>query len=111
MKKTTNLSNWFAEETTEISPEDFYNLCREQGIDLGASFHSLKRLGRHQGIVRGQVELPESLIIEAENYTIHPILLDACLQTLGLALEEVSENDRQQIYYKLVLINCKFMGI
>lgn len=103
----TNLSNWFTAETTEIFPEDFYNICRKQGIDLSASFHSLKRLGKYQGIVRGQVELPESLIIEAENYTLHPILLDACLQTLGVAFDEL---DQQQIYLQVGFNKLQIYG-
>jgi acyl transferase domain-containing protein/thioesterase domain-containing protein/acyl carrier protein len=104
---TTHLSNWFTAEITEILPEDFYDICRQQGIDLGASFHSLKRLGIHQGIVLGQVELSAALIVEAEDYIIHPILLDACLQTLGLAFEELSP---QQIYLQVGFEQLQIYG-
>lgn len=106
-QQKTNLHNWFTAETTEILPEDFYQTCRQQGIDLGASFHSLQRLGRYQGTVIGQIELSPTLIVEAENYTIHPILLDACLQTLGVAFEDL---DPQQIYLQVGFEQLQIYG-
>jgi len=94
-------------EEKEFSLQEFYRLCRQQGIDLGVSFQSLRKVGFNQGIVWSKIELVEGLIVEAGEYKLHPVLLDACLQTLGLAL---SEDNQQQTYIQVGLEQFKFYG-
>ncbi|MBP5971175.1 SDR family NAD(P)-dependent oxidoreductase [Brasilonema sp. CT11] len=106
-RSTINISSWLTQPLEEISLTEYYQIFSKQEIDLGASFHALKKLGRSSDGVRGEVQLPDALIIEAGDYKLHPILLDACLQTLGAAFD----NDSQKhTYLQVGLDRLKIYG-
>ncbi|MBF2022481.1 MAG: aminotransferase class I/II-fold pyridoxal phosphate-dependent enzyme, partial [Hydrococcus sp. C42_A2020_068] len=71
-----------------LSVLDYYQKLREQGLCYGISFQGIKQLWQFQGQVLGQIQLPEILTFEAENYQLHPVLLDSCFQLLGAAFAE-----------------------
>ncbi|MBG1266945.1 type I polyketide synthase [Nostoc sp. WHI] len=81
--------------TEAISAKNYYQQLRKQGIDYGSSFQAIERLWSYEGEALGQICLPETLILEAEEYKLHPVLLDACLQVIGTAL---AEGDQQAVY-------------
>nr|VFJ72078.1 MAG: Acyl transferase domain-containing protein [Candidatus Kentron sp. FW] len=70
---------------TEVPVGDHYQSCRERGLNYGPGFQGIQRLFRGEGMVLGEIELPESLTAgvdarENDKYRLHPALLDACLQ-------------------------------
>jgi len=72
----------------ERTCEEHYRLLREHGIDFGPAFRGVERIWRRDGEAVGLVRLPESAAQEADAYSVHPALLDACLQIVAAALPE-----------------------
>ncbi|PSB17688.1 KR domain-containing protein [Phormidesmis priestleyi ULC007] len=90
-----NLAALQAQYTEAVSTNQYYQQLRQQGVDYGTSFQAIDKLWRHPGQALAQIRLPEPLILEAEAYKLHPILLDACFQVVGTALAEA---DQQAVY-------------
>jgi acyl transferase domain-containing protein/NADPH:quinone reductase-like Zn-dependent oxidoreductase/acyl carrier protein/SAM-dependent methyltransferase len=68
----------------EIPSDVFYARCRDRGIDYGKSFRALDRIWRLSDGVVGHVRLGPELAAHTAPYRLHPALLDACFQTVGL---------------------------
>ena len=75
---------------TEISVADHYRTCYEHGLNYGPGFQAIKRLFRGEGVALGEIELPESLAREIDNYRLHPALFDAALQVILSATSNAS---------------------
>ena len=73
------------EITETLSIEIAYEQFRAQSIHYGPSFRAIKGLWKRDHSVLGQIQLPETLSIDSRNYQLHPVLLDACGQTIGAA--------------------------
>ncbi|NBH10877.1 type I polyketide synthase, partial [Amycolatopsis sp. SID8362] len=77
-----------AEDLTEWPPsgavavDDLYDRAAEQGFGYGPAFQGLRAAWRDGDTVYAEVALPAGY--EAEDYGLHPALLDAALHGLGL---------------------------
>nr|VFK60339.1 MAG: 8-amino-7-oxononanoate synthase [Candidatus Kentron sp. UNK]VFK69214.1 MAG: 8-amino-7-oxononanoate synthase [Candidatus Kentron sp. UNK] len=78
---------------TELSVADHYQVCRERGLNYGTGFQAIKRLFQGEGIALGEIELPESLIHQVDDYQLHPALLDAAFQVIRAATSISSGNE------------------
>ncbi|MEM9138139.1 MAG: polyketide synthase dehydratase domain-containing protein, partial [Cyanobacteria bacterium P01_F01_bin.42] len=65
-----------------IAPVDCYQRLASQGITYGDNFRPLHQVWSGDGQALSLVQLSEEVSSLAEKYRIHPILLDACLQTI-----------------------------
>lgn len=75
--------------TREIDVETFYAACHESGLDYGPAFRAIRRLGAGADEVLAELAVDRSL--DPGGHTIHPAILDACLQSLGgLLADEVA---------------------
>jgi len=72
----------------EVSVEDLYGRLHREALHYGPSFRGLKKLWRDGREALGRVELPEANRDEAEQYLLHPALLDTCLHVMGGAIED-----------------------
>jgi myxalamid-type polyketide synthase MxaB len=96
-----NLVNLQAELSLDLRPiSAYYQKLREQGLCYGSNFQGIKKIWRSNGQVLGEIQLPETIIANAENYQLHPVLLDCCFQLLGAAL---SENGEKETYLPVKL--------
>ena len=70
----------------EYSRAACYEAFAERGFDFGPDFQVIERLwcDAHQALSR--LALPAAVLAELEDYRLHPVLLDACLQTAGSLL-------------------------
>ncbi|TGO03690.1 hypothetical protein PN36_02185 [Candidatus Thiomargarita nelsonii] len=81
---TVDLAALQARCTEEIAVTDYYQQYKEKrGIYFGPSFQAIEKLWRHEGEAIGQIQLPKSLVLEATDFYLHPVLLDAAFQVLG----------------------------
>jgi acyl transferase domain-containing protein/NAD(P)-dependent dehydrogenase (short-subunit alcohol dehydrogenase family)/acyl carrier protein len=67
----------------------YYQQCRQVGLDYGPLFQVLTQLAQGEDCAVAQVRLPEALRdqgLKNQNYILHPVLLDGCLQAIGAAL-------------------------
>ncbi|HLO85985.1 MAG TPA: beta-ketoacyl synthase N-terminal-like domain-containing protein [Nostocaceae cyanobacterium] len=74
-----------AEFDQQVSVPDYYQNMANRGLNYGFSFQAIAQLWHDQGKTLAEICLPQPLIVEAQKYKLHPILLDACFQTLGAA--------------------------
>ncbi len=81
-----------ADITEEISVSDLYQHFQDWQMDYGPSFQCVQRVWRNEKEVLGQIRLPETLVLEAENYKLHPALLDASVQIIGAVLDIGNNN-------------------
>ena len=67
----------------KVSPMELYHQYYEKGVDFGPKFRAVQHLWLGNGEALGEIRLSESLLSEIQDYTIHPVLLDACLHISG----------------------------
>jgi len=69
-----------------LSAADYYANMAAAGQNYGQTFRGITEI-RHAGRkVLGHVELPAAMTSEAARMQVHPALLDACLQLMGVVL-------------------------
>ncbi|WP_207631575.1 MULTISPECIES: type I polyketide synthase [unclassified Actinopolyspora] len=81
-----DLAALLAEYTEWQDPEAYYANLRGLGIQHGPGFAALTaihREGRGRSGLVSEVRLPAQRRAEADSYRVHPVLLDACLQTIA----------------------------
>jgi malonyl CoA-acyl carrier protein transacylase len=66
----------------EVSIELLYERYQQQNINYGSSFRAIQQVWRHETAVLGKIRLPEQVTAQEEDYQLHPVLLEACLQIL-----------------------------
>ncbi|MFT7691649.1 MAG: acyl transferase domain-containing protein/acyl carrier protein [Candidatus Latescibacterota bacterium] len=66
--------------------DDYYRQTRALGIEHGDSFQALKSLWRSDTQIIGELELPVDLHDAMDSFYLHPVLLDAAFQMLGVPL-------------------------
>ncbi|HEX8967755.1 MAG TPA: beta-ketoacyl synthase N-terminal-like domain-containing protein, partial [Chloroflexota bacterium] len=66
----------------------FYADLSGRGLEYGPAFHAVRELWRGPRSALSRVAKPA----DNNGYHLHPALLDACLQTLGAALDDASES-------------------
>ena len=66
-----------------VDVADYYRSKREFGIDLGASFRTLKAVWARPGEALGEIGFPAER--EPHTQDVHPLLLDGCFQVVGAA--------------------------
>ncbi|MEO0376384.1 MAG: MupA/Atu3671 family FMN-dependent luciferase-like monooxygenase, partial [Cyanobacteria bacterium P01_A01_bin.17] len=69
-----------------IANKAFYQTLKVRGVELGSSFQGIEQLWRTEGEAIATIKLPNHL--RADDYSIHPALLDACLQVFWATLPE-----------------------
>ncbi|CAM5485098.1 hypothetical protein SSPIM334S_01727 [Streptomyces spiroverticillatus] len=62
----------------------FYEALAQGGLHYGPAFQGLRAAWRHGDDLLGEVELPEDVREGADQFPLHPTLLDAALHTLTL---------------------------
>lgn len=79
----------FRHEAEELGSERFYASYQRRGVDFGPRFRGVTRLWRRPGQALGLIEAPLLLGCEVNEYAVHPALLDACIQVVAGAVDEV----------------------
>jgi myxalamid-type polyketide synthase MxaB len=91
----TDLSALQAQYSKTILAEDYYRGLQNRGFDYGTNFQAIARIWQQGGQVLGEIRLPAAIATEADDYQLHPVLLDACFQLLGTSFPE---NEQQDVY-------------
>ncbi|MHA6804519.1 SDR family NAD(P)-dependent oxidoreductase [Salinifilum ghardaiensis] len=91
-------------------PDDYYAYLRGLGIQHGPGFAALTaihRAGAEARTVLTEVRLPAERRSEAESYRVHPVLLDACLQTIATHPEMM---DQSGLFLPLGIDSLRVLG-
>ncbi|MEO0834660.1 MAG: type I polyketide synthase, partial [Cyanobacteria bacterium J06642_3] len=93
--RVINLTQYQQEIKHKVALNKYYSDLAKRGLEYGASFRAIAQLYRGDNKALGKIELPQSLSQDTAKYIIHPVLLDACLQVAGAAIEDT---DNSQTY-------------
>lgn len=91
---------------TPVAVADYYQLLGERGLTYGASFQGIQQLWQGDGCALSRLRLPDGVAGD-RSYHLHPVLLDACFQTIGAATGGTAGTylpvglERLQIYHPL----------
>ncbi|MEZ2231203.1 type I polyketide synthase [Microcoleus sp.] len=84
----------------EIEIKGYYQKFSDLGVEYGPNFQVIEKLWRSQGDspeVLGKIKLPE-MVESGVNDSLHPLLLDGCLQLLAAALEDGPDSDTKTYF-------------
>jgi phthiocerol/phenolphthiocerol synthesis type-I polyketide synthase D len=88
-----------AEAGTAVSPADFYTALRRTGAQHGQAFAALTRIARtSSGCSETEIALPDEAAPH-RSYRIHPVMLDAALQSLAAAMPVESLTGSTEVTY------------
>jgi acyl transferase domain-containing protein/acyl carrier protein len=73
--------------TDHIAGAAHYEAMASQGLDYGKNFRAIAQIWRSRGRAMSEVVLDDVAAAEAPDYCVHPILIDAALQTAAATLE------------------------
>jgi polyketide synthase 7 len=76
---------WPPADAEPVDVEDFYARFADGGIAYGPAFQGMAGAWRQDGRVYAEVSLPEEQRGDLGRFGIHPALLDAALQTVGVS--------------------------
>ncbi|GGC78292.1 type I polyketide synthase [Chelatococcus reniformis] len=71
---------------SEASVDDYYGRMDALGAHYGPALRGVRSMRRHGRTVVAEIALPAGL--SPDGYGLHPALLDACFQPMGLGMEE-----------------------
>ena len=84
-----NVENYLAQCSQELNVKDYYHRLYQRGIDYGCTFQGIQQLWLGSEIALGRLQLPTELVAQAQNYFLHPALLDAAFQVAGAVIEDI----------------------
>ncbi|UYB43885.1 SDR family NAD(P)-dependent oxidoreductase [Streptomyces sp. Je 1-4] len=82
--------SWPPAGAEPVAVDGFYDELAAAGFGYGPMFQGVQAAWRHGDEVYAEVTLPEDATAEAAKFALHPALLDAALQTVGLLDDAVS---------------------
>ncbi|MFE2183727.1 type I polyketide synthase, partial [Streptomyces sp. NPDC059455] len=77
---------WPPPGAERVEVDGLYDLLAESGLVYGPSFRGLRAVWQRDDEVFAEISLAEESVAEAERFGLHPALLDAALQPLGLGV-------------------------
>ncbi|WP_277682434.1 type I polyketide synthase, partial [Saccharomonospora azurea] len=81
---TEQLTAWPPPGAERVPVGEFYDRMYADGFGYGPAFQGLRAAWRRGDDVYAEVVLPDELTDDAARFAVHPALLDAALQALGL---------------------------
>jgi len=94
-----------------VGAEQHYRTAADLGLRYGPAFRGVTELWPlRSGCVLARVSLPVGLDTEADGYRIHPVLLDACLQSLLGTLADETTHERPVAYLPQRLARLELLG-
>src|SRR5262249_13083879 len=82
-----------------VSPADFYAVLRQTGQHHGPAFAALSRIARlSDGSAETEITIPDEAP-RHPGYRLHPVVLDAALQSVGAAIPEAEAAASAEVSY------------
>jgi len=93
--KTIEIDNIKKRSEQHLKADTIYAELTARGLQYGSYFQGIEQLWRKNGEVLARIVANDGLNLPAENYQLHPTLLDACFQSLISTLPEDSDFSKQ----------------
>jgi len=94
----TQLSDKGASEGAGLASAGYYDRLAASGVAYGPAFQGIATARYAPGWAEGEIVSPPVVASELARYRVHPALLDACFQLLGLALPSGSDPSAGDVY-------------
>ncbi|MFE3553307.1 type I polyketide synthase [Streptomyces sp. NPDC059193] len=105
-----DLAQWPVPGTRPVDLDGFYDRLRARGLDYGPAFQGLTELHRAGDTAYARVQLPEGL--KADEFGIHPALLDAALHALvGVQDTDTETGTETGTHGSQVLLPFEWTGV
>ncbi|MEU2394153.1 type I polyketide synthase [Streptomyces sp. NPDC007369] len=85
-QRTADLAEWPPPGAEPVPTDGFYPAAAAAGLAYGPVFQGLRAAWRRDGELFAEVALDEAYEHDAAGYGLHPALLDAALQAIGLGV-------------------------
>ncbi|MFC4375362.1 SDR family NAD(P)-dependent oxidoreductase [Nocardia halotolerans] len=82
----------------EFDPAKVFAKFRNNGLMLGPTFRAITQLRYGELCSLGRIDTPEAISDEAGRHMIHPALLDACFQSLSIAMGNDPNTEDKTLY-------------
>uniref|UniRef100_UPI00236741BF 3-oxoacyl-[acyl-carrier-protein] reductase n=1 Tax=Streptomyces griseofuscus TaxID=146922 RepID=UPI00236741BF len=82
----------------EFDPAKVFAKFRNNGLMLGPTFRVISRLKYGELRSLGRIDTPDTIADEAPRHLIHPALLDACFQSLSIAMGNDPNTEDKTLY-------------
>jgi amino acid adenylation domain-containing protein/non-ribosomal peptide synthase protein (TIGR01720 family) len=92
----------------EITRADCYSRLKNVGLEYGPLFQGVQRMWQGKGEALGQVQPPEAVQAEVNDYLVHPAILDACIQVIFGVLPDGS--DTRGVYLPVEIERVRVHG-
>src|SRR5690554_356995 len=92
-------------ESDDIDPAWYYESIREKGIDYQNEFQGIERLYKTASGAVAHVQVPPDALRSNLTFSIHPVVLDACLHVLGATYPEAA---REHVYIPFEFADVHF---
>lgn len=93
-----DLKQWQAQCPQSVDAIAYYQRLRDRGLNYGPQFQAIERLWQGEGKSLSAIALPETLRGEIQAYQLHPVLLDAALQGLGVTFSDRGTGETRQTF-------------
>ncbi|MFD2201720.1 SDR family NAD(P)-dependent oxidoreductase [Shivajiella indica] len=77
------LDSFRKEALTEQSKGDFYSTLQLRGLNYGPDFQGVEHIWSKPKEALAKIYLPDSLAFQKDDFHVHPVLFDACLQVIA----------------------------
>ncbi|MEM8677428.1 MAG: SDR family NAD(P)-dependent oxidoreductase, partial [Cyanobacteria bacterium P01_G01_bin.67] len=72
----------------KIDVTNYYEELADKGLIYGSSFQAIAELWQNNNNALAKIKLPLELLPVTDNYQLHPVILDGCLQAIACTLSE-----------------------
>jgi malonyl CoA-acyl carrier protein transacylase len=93
---SVEVKDWIHPEG-ELDLTSFYDQSQRNGIAFGPSFRALHSLKLQDQVAYAEIQLPAAL--DPSAYLLHPVLLDASFQAMGLLLSQLQKEEQSSTLY------------
>ncbi|MBV6451961.1 MAG: Phthiocerol/phenolphthiocerol synthesis polyketide synthase type I PpsC [Anaerolineales bacterium] len=76
----------------ELTADALYEDASQRGLNYGRNFQAVTGVTQGQTGILSRIKLPDEIAQQAAKYILHPALLDACFQTLLVALPSSNQD-------------------
>lgn len=102
-----DLAKLKAQCTQEFPIVKLYQRFQEQDLNYGSRFQGIEQLYYHEGVALGKIKLAEEVVLQLENYQLHPVLSDVVLQVLDVICPKAG---KQNTYVPIGLERLRLYG-
>ncbi len=93
------VDTWLTAEHTPLDLDQFYQASTEQGVGFGDRFRTLQAAWTAADQGHAQLQLAESIMTRADDYYLHPALLDGGFQVAGAVLKNAVTTESDPSLY------------